>query len=203
MLRLGTTHWVSDKFPDEYVDFFRNQCWPHQLTVLGNGADYDIPLKTRLKGWHSKLEWFAPWNAEARPAVVLDLDTYIIGQIAPLLQIDGSKLWMIKEFLGQPEKRKAESGIFVAPDDEALCAQIWEAAQNWVGPDGHLLRQFPHQLIPDVVDGILSYKGDQLYDKFPRDARIVCFHGKPKPNETSGWAQEWYDHFKVSQTKNF
>lgn len=192
-LRFATTHWLSRKFPDEYVRSIRNQFkrFDYDVTVLGNGNDYDAPLGAGLQGWLAKLEWFAPWNAPLRPAVVVDLDTYIIHDPARFLDIDGSKLWMIREFLGRPERRRAESGIFVAPSDDDLCARIWQRAQGYSGPDGHLMREFPHSFLPDVVDGIQSYKAHQLQES-PGDARIVCFHGKPKPDETKGWARGWW-----------
>ena len=194
-MRIGTTHWLSQKFPDDYVHFFREQMQGKSVTVLGNGTDYDEPLKTALRGWCAKLEWFAPWNAHLRPALVIDLDTYIVGDIDPLLKLHPSKLWMIREFLGKPERRRAESGIFAAPSDEGFCNQIWEAAQGWNGTDGELMRQFPHSIMSDYVDGILSYKGHRLQDKYPEHARVVCFHGKPKPPDTTGWALEWWQNF--------
>lgn len=198
-MRFGTTHRLSERFPDDYVRSlrwqFRHGGWlPHEITVLGDGADYDEPLQADLGGWHSKLEWFAPWNAHLRPAVVFDLDTYIVGETLPFSQLT-DELWLIREFLGKPENRKGESGIFVAPSDASLCERIWSRARGWTRGDGWLMREYPHRFIPDAVDGIYSYKGHKLAETgIPDDARVICFHGKPKPPGTEGWAREWWQN---------
>lgn len=193
-MRFGTTHWVSPKFPDEYATSLRNQLrrFGHDLTVLGNGADTDEQLVWNFAHWHSKFEWFAPWNAHLRPAVVFDLDTFIIDDPAPMLELDPTRLWLIRQFLAKTHL--GESGIFVAPDNEALCAKIWKAAQTWPHNkgDGRLMREFPHGFIPDAVDGIYSYKKHCTVDSYPDDARVICFHGKPKCPNVEGWALEWW-----------
>lgn len=196
-LRLGTTHWLSPQFPDDYVRSLRNQfgSFKHELTVLGNGADYDRELKSqRQVKFTNKLEWFAPWNADLRPAVVFDLDTYIVGDPEPFLHVTGDELWLIRQFYQKPGK--GESGIFIAPDSP-LSDVIWNRATSFDpnGADGALLREFPHRFLPDVIDGIYSYKVHQLYDGYPEDAVAICFHGKPRPHETEGWA---LDHWLTS-----
>lgn len=199
-MRFGTTHWRSPTYPDEYVTSLKYQfaeCG-HHLHVLGNGKYFDDWLRTSwLTGWGAKIEWFAPYNAHLRPAVVFDLDTFVVGDLNPFLDLDGSKLWLIRQFMSRTDL--GESGIFVAPDDFALCQKIWERANGWdfKRGDGALLREFPHEFIPDVVDGIYSYKAHGLGDKAlpPDDARVICFHGKPKPPDTAGWA---YKHWQTS-----
>lgn len=185
----GTTHFRSPSFPDEYVTSLRHQFAPHEITVLGNGADYDAKLIWPFTGWASKIEWFAPWNKPLRPAVVFDLDTYVFDP-EPFLALDPTRLWMIRQFYQTPGL--GESGIFVAPDNDDLCARIWQAAKTWdfKRGDGALMRQFEHSFIPDVIDGIYSYKVHHLQNGYPADARAVCFHGAPKPPQTDGWAKD-------------
>ena len=147
-------------------------------------------MLSNLQGWAAKMEWFAPWNAHLRPAVVFDLDTYIVGDPAPFLDLKPDRLWLIREFTNP--RARGESGIFVAPDDEELCARIWEKAQKWdfTPGDGAMLRLFAHDLIPDVIDGILSYVAHKLESGYPDHARVICCHGWPKPPGTTGWALE-------------
>ena len=205
-MRFATTHSVSPKFPDCYVTALRNQFYPHALTVLGDGEDHDAPLKAFLPGWGCKAEWFAPWNRALLPAVVFDLDTFIVGDVTPFLKLDPTRLWMIRQFYQRPEIAKAESGIFVAPDNDALCDAIWQAAQvfDFKHGDGALMRKFPHAFIPDQIDGILSYKVHKLQDRPPPpSARVVCFHGKPAPADVaSGWARDWWQTSLNSRTKS-
>jgi hypothetical protein len=191
---IGTTWWTGPGsiYGPEYPRALRSQLSDlgQDLIVLGNGDGSDRPLKTGFTRWWSKLEWLAPWNADIRPALVVDLDTFVVGGIGPVLSLDDTKLWLIRQFWGT--KRLGESGLFIVPKDTGA---MWEAAlrysQDKYG-DGAFLRKFPHEFIVDEVDGILSYKAHHLQDGYPDGTRIVCFHGKPKPANACGWAQEFF-----------
>lgn len=156
------------------------------IIVLGD----DLPLKSSLTGWWAKLEVFAPWYANLRPCVVFDLDTYILDETV-LEEFNELQdcLWLINDF-NHPQR--PESGIFIAPSDGS---EIWAKTPAAVGlhyGDGAFLGTFPHKRLNGRIEGIQSYKVDQLYES-PKNARIVCFHGKPKPHETSGWAREHWN----------
>lgn len=163
------------------------------LVVLGR----DVPLRDpgQYRGWWCKLEVFRPENADLRPCLFIDLDTFILGDLSPLLAVDPARLWLIKNFY-QPEK--SNSGLFVAPNTE-LSDQIWGGSERLdththgrgMG-DGDYLATFPHSRLTDEFDDIRSYKADQLYDD-PRDSRVVCFHGRPKPHQAEGWAGDYFD----------
>lgn len=88
--------------------------------------------------------------------------------------------------------------MFIAPKD-GISNLIWAAAQkltpvDFLSPygDGGFLRRFPFSFIPDEVDGIVSYKAHNLYNRCPDDARVVCFHGHPKPINATGWAGDYW-----------
>lgn len=189
----------GEKYPPEYVDLMRAMI--PDIVILGESWHRrDRPLQTPLTGWWSKLEIFAPWNRDLRPCVNFDLDTFILdpGAVRDLCDLcDG--LWLLRDF-NHPQR--GESGIFVAPTDSE---EIWLGAMGafhdkaYYG-DGQYLNTLRHKKIQDSVDGIKSYKVNQLYDD-PKDARIVCFHGKPKPHETEGWARDFWIT-KTLPTKN-
>lgn len=146
-------------------------------------------LTENLDGWFSKFEIFK----EIGPALYLDLDTIITGDITPLAQsiIDqGEAFWMLEAFY---PLRKWASGIMG-----------WTGDWNWLIP--HCKRyaglyQMDQECIAKalVEDGrkprvigrdfhkIYSYK-HHCQDGLPGDARIVCFHGKPRPKEVE---EEW------------
>lgn len=174
----------GSKYGPEYTRLMKSMI--PDVVVLGD----DLPLKSNLQGWWAKLEIFAPWYANLRPCVVFDLDTYILDPTAvdDLCALTDD-LWMLSDF---NHAQRAESGIFVAPTDGEL---IWSGANAAVGSyygDGGYLATFRNRRIQTAVDGIRSYKVNQLYDD-PKDARIVCFHGKPKPHETEGWARDFWN----------
>jgi hypothetical protein len=155
------------------------------ITVLGD----DRELQSGLKGWWSKLEIFAPWNDDLRPCLFIDLDTYILDLtvLSEFSELQDG-LWLLNDF-NRPHM--PESGIFVAPRDGDSIWQGAGRAQQAHRGDGPYLGTFPHKRLQPVIAGIRSYKVDQLYDS-PKDARIVCFHGKPKPHDTEGWAAQYW-----------
>lgn len=186
-MNVVTVWWQSDKYPRAYVDALKSQI--PDLKVLTNGDGLYEP--GRYRHWWSKLEIFRPENRHLRPCLVVDLDTFVFD-LEPILNLDPERLWLIREFMGS--KRRGESGLFIAPKDADA---IWSAAEglrDFSGGDGAFLRQFPHSFIPDEVDGIYSYKV-HCRESCPDDARVVCFHGAPKPHEVDGWAgRYWSEH---------
>lgn len=178
------------RYSRAYPRALKSQLQGHDLTVLTDtGEGRPLLEPTRYRGWLSKLEIFRPENRDLRPCLCIDLDTFIVGDISPILDLDPERLWLIRQFLGL--KRLGESGLFIAPKD---ADHIWEAASKSLPKaDGDFLRQFPHSFIPDEVDGILSYKAHNLQSGYPDGTRVICFHGKPRPEEAGGWAQEWFE----------
>lgn len=185
----------GEKYGPEYPGLLRRQVdantkEPVAFTVLGDGADADKLLVRSWPGWWSKLELFAPWNADLRPCLFLDLDTYILGNIDDLVRFRPGRLTMLRDF-NKPER--GQSAIMSIPQDTD---HIWRAITDrtmseYPGGDQAFLGQFPMGFLQDAFEGIYSYKVDRMQDA-PK-GRICCFHGKPKPHETEGWAREVWD----------
>lgn len=186
------------RYSKAYPDSLTNQLAErgHDLTVLTD-TEHGRPLlcPIRYRGWWAKLEVFRPENRDLRPCLCIDLDTFVLGDISPVLALDPERLWLIRDFF-QPDR--ANSGLFIAPK-YVVSDDIWrraEGLQNFTRGDGDFLRQFPHEFIQDQVSGVRSYKADHLQDD-PKGARIVCFHGKPKCADLPGdsWGgQFWRAH---------
>lgn len=186
-LKVVTVWWQSEKYPESYVRALKSQI--PGLTVLTQGDG--LYESDRYRGWWAKLEVFRPENRPLRPCLCVDLDTFVFD-VEPILALDPERLWLIREFLGT--RRRAESGLFIAPRD-GISDLIWEGAKRLelhdrLG-DGAFLRTFPHSFIPDHVSGIYSYKA-HCRESVPGDARVICFHGKPKPHQCGGWAEEYW-----------
>ncbi len=153
------------------------------IVILGD----DRPFRTDLTGWHAKMELFAPWNADLRPAIYFDLDTFVLGSLEPFKRLDKAQLWLIDNF-NQP--RDGESGVMLIPYNEKLCADIF--TEDISGPDGPYIQSFPHRRLNREISGIYSYK-NSCREKCPDDARIICFHGEPKPTTLKdGWAKDYW-----------
>lgn len=185
----------GEKYGPDYPEMIKRQVHANTkesvaFTVLGDGTDADKLLVRSWPGWWSKLELFAPWNADLRPCLFLDLDTYILGNIDDLVCFRPERLTMLRDF-NKPER--GQSAIMSIPQD---VGHIWRAITDrtmseYPGGDQAFLGQFPMDFFQDSFEGIYSYKVDKLQDA-PR-GRICCFHGIPKPHQTEGWAKEVWD----------
>ena len=181
----------GDKYPSEYVTMLRGMVG--EIHCLD-----DEVLQSDWPGWWAKMELFAPWNRHLRPCLYLDLDTYVLEEIDDLLEYEFEDFWMLRNF-NIPER--GGSGVMLIPED---VEHIW---RKWiVDPETHMkrhekrgdqgfLEQFPFKRLQDRFDGIGSYKRNKLQDD-PKGFRVVCFHGKPKPHETNGWAGEIWTRYR-------
>jgi hypothetical protein len=185
---LGLGFWP---YTPEHVRSLRNQLklFGHELVVIGE--DEPIHYQPRFAGWWSKMLAYAPEYAHLRPMLVLDLDNYVMRSLAPLLELDPTKLWLIRRFLSHTHL--PEMGLCTVPD-APLADEIWAAAlaNDHARPPGDLIGRFPFSFMVDVVDGILSYEIGSTAERRPADARMVLFHGRRKPPEVTGWALDWW-----------
>jgi hypothetical protein len=172
----------GEKYDERYVTALRRQV--PEILVLGR----DIERRIDWPGFFGKLECFAPWLAHLRPFLWIDLDTFVLGDLSPLTELT-DELWLLNDFF---HPAKGESGVMIVPTD---CGAIWAgaaAARGHYYGDGPYLAQYPHKRLQSAVPGIKSYKADHLHEG-PKGARIVCFHGQPKPADCKGWAREFFD----------
>lgn len=143
------------------------------------------PLKHNWPRWWPKLELFRRFHGE--PTLYLDLDTVVVGDLSDITDSIGQMVMLTD---------------FTRPNDLA------SGVMGWTGHHAHLYRRFAGQpqrwmnLYPrrgdglfiadhvgecdrfqDLVPGqIVSYK-QHCRDGVPEDARVVCFHGNPRPRD--------------------
>ena len=179
LVRQGT------RFSGKYVDSLLHLD-PVTLTVQTDTPGKTRELRNGYQGWTAKMELFAPWNKDLRPCFYLDLDTIVMGNIDDILQTDVQELWLIRDFC---RADMSNSGLMLIPENTT---EIWEAflafklrpGRKFI--DGHFLSEFPHRLLQDEFEGIVSYKMDNL-ENGPK-GRICCFHGYPKQEDLNNWA---------------
>ncbi len=187
----------GDRFPVEYTTMLKRMVREHagiDALVLGDGEDANIPLRYGFTGYWSKIELFSPELEPYRPLFFLDLDTYILSDIRDVLEMDPVHLVLIRDFYNHD---RSNSGLMLIPKD---VEQIWQDAQGKEnthnGQDGNFLNTQRHSIMQNYVSGIVSYKADQCYTE-PK-GRILCFHGKPKPHQTEGWAKDVWDQYTAT-----
>lgn len=176
------------EYTPEHVETLRQQCAryaPDAPFICLSDIDVDdrIPLEYGLRGWWSKLEVCRP--EVCGDVLLMDLDTVIVGDIKDVLSVD--RFTMLRDFY---KPHLAQSGIMYLPAD--VRANIWDhfAAHrvnimtNFRG-DGEYLNTFYGAAASrwqDLLPGqIVSYKVHVRDKQIPDDARIICFHGRPRP----------------------
>lgn len=168
---------------------FTDQCEDVGVSIM------KAPLHMGWPGWWSKMELFAPWNAQYRPMLYFDLDTYVTGDIEDLMDFDTDDLWMLEDVY---QKGCGQSAVMLIPRDTS---EIWnrfalsagEHMRNLVG-DQDFLRKFPMKFLQSKFDGIVSYKADLKRGREKR-GRVIFFHGEPKPHNVDGWAGELWTEY--------
>lgn len=181
-------------FDEDYV-FALRECVREHLTLPHKFVCYtDLTIKGMsihfltegLDGWFSKFEVFK----EIGPVLYLDLDTIVTGNIDLLVKgimEPGDTFWMLEAF---SPRHKWASGImgwtgdwnWLIPhckryaglytmDQECIAATLKNAEKrpNTIKRNSHKIYSYKHH----------------CQDGLPKDARIVCFHGKPRPKEVS------------------
>lgn len=149
-----------------------------------------IPLEYSWPGWWSKLELCRP---DVRGDLLyMDLDTVPFAPLEELLRPAGFTL--LRDF---NKPHLSQSGLMFLTEE--IRAQIWF---HWMADPWHAMNQFPgdgqflhyyfHRQAnhwQDEFPGqVVSYKRHVLRKGgVPAGARVVCFHGKPRPWEIELW----------------
>jgi hypothetical protein len=158
-----------------------------------------IALLHNWPGWWSKLEFCRP--DIAGDLLTLDLDTRIVGDMRDIAGI--GRLALLSDFY---RLSQAQSGIMFLPEiDRRATWRVWmmNPAQHMqrcgASGDGMFFREVLGARAArwqDALPGqIISYKvhvraAQILGQEFgngsvPEGARVICFHGKPRPWEVA------------------
>ena len=160
-----------------------------------------VPLKKDLPGWWSKVEIFRPGITTAKYCVYFDLDTVILKDVSDLLsaQIPGSFAALLPWNSINRASGDFASGVmrwetalypFFYNEYEKNKDRIFAGDQQYFS---YMVRKrgYPWSRLQQYFPGIYSYKRNARNGTVPRDARIVCFHGKPRPHEVNHtWIKE-------------
>ena len=189
----------------EYVNRLRDAVLRHLpqahrfvcLTDNASGYNDDVePIQALpgLTGWWQKLALFAPATfREDERVIYFDLDTWIRDDITPLAEYRGD--FAMLQHLMRPGR--GASGVLAWRAGGQGARAVWAARERVDGEPSHvkgdqgfiedeLMRAKVHfdLLQRDVASvGIYSYKIDVLKRGMPRDARVICFHGQPRPHD--------------------
>ena len=164
------------------------------LTDAPNGienVDDIIPFRHNWPKWWGKLELFRPDLLQGR-ILYIDLDTFIVDNIDDVAGYDG-RFCGLRDFYNEDEFASGIMAWESSPDVYKLYNEFAKNPEHHmkvhdVGGDQAFMRRFIRisdyfqDLYPKQV---VSYKvncvnGNSV--KVPNNARIICFHGNPKPH---------------------
>lgn len=160
-----------------------------------------IPLKHNWKGWWSKIELFRSELFRGQ-VVFFDLDTIIVGSL-DWLNDEPIKFAMLENFWSN---ERIGSGMMAWNTDMIDLSSIYGrflydpkkfmaegvTQENW-GDQGfirHNWPQEPKRFQREYPGKVVSYKFHvRPESKVPAGASVVCFHGQPRPWQTSMWGK--------------
>lgn len=184
----------------------RNTTKKTEFICLGDSSFFANQLSDNLPGWWSKIELFKLVGN----ILYFDLDTIILRNIDEMISIAESL--QFNEFVGikafnpirnQCEDTKFNSGIMAwngnfkfIYDNFNLKKAINNPDKRMIGDQDYISRslreiQIKIKFWQDEMEGIHSYKR-HCKDGLPEDAKIICFHGHPRPHEAveMDWVKE-------------
>lgn len=157
-----------------------------------------LPLPEDLEGWYGKLYLFKRGLfTEGSRLVFLDLDTLIVGNCRALTEYHG-EFATLRDFY-HPERLGPAVILWKAGDLSDSIWDEWAAAgkpRNEMGDlwwlnnldQGRFARRIDK--LQDLYPGVfVSFKKD-CNPHAPLGARVVCFHGVPRPHEVGGWVEK-------------
>jgi hypothetical protein len=170
--------------------------------LLDVGALHRIPLEYDYSGWWSKIELFRPDLLQEDRIVYFDLDTVIVGNIDEFLLQDADFVGLrLFRHAPQKEGKYAGSGILGWKNDGSFDFMFKQFEYEshpgqFRGDQDYFSWQLCRKNIrfsywQDLVSGIYSYKRHVRINGMADDAKVICFHGTPRPWEVSApWIKE-------------
>jgi hypothetical protein len=157
------------------------------------------PLYYGWKGWWSKMELFIAAQDDLGDILYFDLDTLVVGGLAQIVAV--KPLTLLRDFY---HLERLQSGLMylpvgARPEVRAAFMQDPEDAMEGLHGDGDFLdRLYRGKTVlrwQEVLgdDSVVSYKVHVRQHKgqtIPLGARVICFHGNPRPWATPLWDRD-------------
>lgn len=160
------------------------------------------PIGHSYPSCYRRLKLFAPDAGETfgERVVSIDLDTVIVNDITPLFdRPEDFVIWGESDFRSQRYcgslwmlRTGSRPRVWTEFDEQTSPRQAWVHGHR--GSDqGWLSYMLPNEATWGKKDGVYSYRKDiaKRGDQLPKDARIVCWHGKIDPWSSHGQRIPW------------
>ncbi len=195
-MRIVTVCRSGGAFGWDHVEALKQQCAryaPGVEFVCLSDDHRGTPMQHKWPGWWSKIEIFTLPG----PCLYMDLDTVIVDNLGPLLEIAHTRPFTVLRDFNHPNRGEVQSSVMAWNADNDTLGRLYtrfrchprhHMADNnearWWGDQGFIERyaegwEFWQDCLPGAL---VSYK-KQCLDGVPDGARVVVFHGKPRPWE--------------------
>lgn len=178
----------------EHVERLRQQAETHapdaEFICLRDDGVGGWPLQHDWPGWWAKLCLFSLPG----PVLYMDLDTSIVGDLTPLLRMAAKHDFIALRDFYRPQNMG--SGLMAWRGDMRHVLTAFQADaedvmrthnrpekwgdQGFIDPLTADVREHWQDLLPGAV---VSWKAHCRNGGIPASARVVCFHGRPRPWE--------------------
>lgn len=181
---------LGGDFGPEHVQWLARQV--PGLVCISDAPVAGVPTikpEIDLPGWWIKMNAFSP-NVVQGDILLIDLDTVILS-MPPMPH----ETTVLQDFT-RPDLM-GSGFMFVTAADRARVWTEWikdpdahmRRCQRWpkLGDQGFLMDIIGSSAArwQDSMPGIYSYKVDRIGARPPENARVICFHGKPRPWQVS------------------
>lgn len=165
----------------------RNLSIPHTFHVI---TEDDLP--DGVEGWWAKLVMFQPGRFKGR-CLFLDLDTVIVGSLDDIADYSGD-FAMVRDWFHPTLKTSS-----VMAWDAEKATQIFTRWQSTGRPQFHARGDggFIEAVMPDAEclqdvypSQLVSFKA-ACGNGVPEGARVVAFHGLPRPHHLNDLMKHW------------
>ena len=172
----------------------------------GIGQDIDVKPLPKVevpKGcewvWQNKLGIFAsPLGDITGPVLWLDLDVVIVDRLDVFFGLPG-KFWIIQDYRTRPEEQRGNTSVFrfeagAHPEvlekflaDPAGVRANFEGDQEFVSSLFKPLSFWPAEWCPSFREHCMERPPRCYFNvpRLPKGARVVIFHGHPKPADAA------------------
>ena len=203
---------VGTKYSSDYVNKLYNMTQrhttiPHRFVCFtedSNGLNPEIEVKPlpnvpkHITGWFYKLAFFQPNLAGLQGTILyFDLDVVIINNIDEMFTYKPGEFCIINDWLySDILKQKKYNSSIMKWNVGQYSNMFYDFVNNfkytkkYVGDQDYITDYVqPPALWPK--DWCVSFKFSKCYQTFPKDSKVIVFHGKPNPHEASEPGRDW------------
>lgn len=184
-------------------------CLTDNSAGFGDGVDQVIPLKHGFPGWWSKIELFRPDIFEDKQIFFFDLDTVILDNIDNVVQCK-APFAALRDFnhhlnIGSGLMSWKQGSLTKVYDEFMVSPyrgmKTFGGDQTWIDARKPSI-QYLQDLYPNAIVSFKKHcmNGSTKNLTIPKRAKIVCFHGVPKPHSITNplIAEHWRPKLETS-----